>query len=205
MKTYRYSVLFLILIFAFLIIPVAVQAQDDHGDTYTMATAVITDGTIYTGVLDNGEDVDLFRFSAISGLTYAIEITSIESGCATYITLETEGENVITTDDNSGAGLVSRIKWKADFSDTYYIKVEPFAESTIGAYEISVTESESPLSIISALGLCGDCSGLFNREPCADPYVCRCTWFFEGCRCCNEGDHGCPENCGGFDDGDDSG
>ncbi len=119
--------------------------SDDHGNTYSTATTISTDGTLYSGNIETAGDVDYFSFSATSGCTYVIETGDLGSGCDTYIYLySTNGTTEIDHNNDGGEGLASRIEWEASSSGTYYIKVREYSSSDTGTYKISVTESCEP-------------------------------------------------------------
>jgi hypothetical protein len=125
------------------IIVLPTTPDDDHGDTYYTATSISTDGTLYSGSIETGGDVDYFSFFATSGYTYVIETSDLGFGSDTYIYLySTNGTTEIDHDDDGGADAASRMELAATSSGTYYIKVRHFNSSSgIGTYKISVTSS----------------------------------------------------------------
>lgn len=103
-----------------LLLPSVVFAQDDHGDTYSAATPISTDGTLYDGEIETGGDVDYFSFSASSGHIYLILTSQLGGGCDTFIHLyDTDGTTELASDDDRGEGLTSRIDWQAGSPGIY--------------------------------------------------------------------------------------
>ncbi|UCG66943.1 MAG: PPC domain-containing protein, partial [Deltaproteobacteria bacterium] len=123
----------------FLLLPSVVFA-DDHGNTYSAATPISTDGTLYDGEIEIGGDVDYFSFSAASGYRYVILTSQLVVLFDTFIHLyDTDGTTELASDDDSGQDLFSRIVWQANSPGTYYVRVKHFNDTDTGTYNISIT------------------------------------------------------------------
>lgn len=124
-----------------LLLPSVLFAQDDHGDTYSAATPISTDGTLYDGEIETGGDVHYFSFSAASGYGYVILTSQLGGGCDTVIHLyDTDGTTELDWDDDGGTEqLASRIVWQANSQGTYYVRVKHYNDTDTGTYKISIT------------------------------------------------------------------
>jgi len=116
-----------------------VPGSDDHADTSSEATPVTTDGTVNPGLIDFAGDVDWFQFEAEAGVEYIIETSNLAQQCDTVIEIYgPDGTTLIFTDDDSGAGLSSRIVWLASAAGTYYVRVYHFSSRGTGGYDLSI-------------------------------------------------------------------
>jgi len=136
----------------FLLLPSVVFA-DDHGNTYSAATPISTDGTLYDGEIEIGGDVDYFSFGAASGYRYVILTSQLGVGCDTVIRLyDTDGTTELDMDDDGATEhLASRIVWQANSPGTYYVRVEHYNDTGTGTYKISITGTR-------LAGICEACS-----------------------------------------------
>lgn len=118
----------LFLLLLFVNIPQA-MGVDDHPDDVAGIREndrIIVNGPSVRGSFEVEDDLDFFSFSAFSGDSYEIVTGSLVpvEEIDTYLALyDTDGMTVITVDDDSGPGFLSRIDWKCDVSETYYIMV----------------------------------------------------------------------------------
>ena len=123
-------------------------AQDDHGNTPQSASIIsfstssndFPQAYSLNGELEAEDDVDYFKFNAISGYTYVIETSELSYNCDTIIDLyDIDGTTLIETDDNGGIELASRIRWVANSSADYYIAIKPSSMENIGSYKITIS------------------------------------------------------------------
>ena len=121
---------------------------DDHGDDRSSATGISTDSS-ENGVIGTADDADYFSFQARRGWEYEIE-TSVASGSGvdTLIMLVDDGDRLLESDDNGGAGRASKMVWTAPSSATYYVVVVGRNDST-GAYRLSVSPRPLTFALLS--------------------------------------------------------
>ncbi len=118
--------------------PVADDCADD-----TTTTCSVSPGSSVTGDIKVASDVDYFRLSVTSGLTYHIDLegspTSMGTLANPFIRLRDATVNSIDTDDNGGAGLNARLTWTADRTGTVYLLAsENSRPSETGTYTLTV-------------------------------------------------------------------
>jgi hypothetical protein len=93
---------------------------------------------------------DWLKFNACAGRSYTIETSSLGLNTNTVLELyDTDCASLLTSDDDGGAGLASKIAgWTAPADGTYHIKVLQF-DGTFGDdrdYDITLTGDTSPCS-----------------------------------------------------------
>ncbi len=87
-------------------------------------------------------DIDVFKFDATAGVTYAIETLNLLSDANTYLDiLDTNGSTVLASNDNRATGDESSlITWQAPSTATYYVRSKHASDWGIhGSYDLSVT------------------------------------------------------------------
>ena len=128
------------------------DSGDDHGNERTAAT-VVEAGSDTEGVLAAG-DVDYFRVDMDGPGTLEVYTSG---GLDTFGRLEDAAGSLISSNDDSGAGLNFNVK--ADVSQgTYYVRVSAFSSSAAGSYTLHVRISGPPESFPLLDGI-GDPSG----------------------------------------------
>jgi len=114
----------------------------EPNDNFDGASLVQTNGTLVSNLFDISQDEDWFKFDATAGVTYNIQTTNLTAGVDTILEIyNTDGITLMTTDDNSGGGLASRLLWQAPAGGTYFVRVKQGAGSIYGcdaAYNLSV-------------------------------------------------------------------
>ncbi len=117
-----------------------VDETDDHGDNRSSATAMNV-GSAVVGNIETAGDEDFFSFQAQSGAEYTIE-TSVRTGMDTVIELHSgQGAQLARNDDGgAGYGYGSKIVWTAPSSGAYYVKVFGYRGTSVGGYDLSVSE-----------------------------------------------------------------
>ncbi len=108
--------------------------RDDHGNTIATASLVSVPGTI-AGTLEQGGDVDFFRFTLTSSATVTLRTAGTTD---TYGYLYNATGSLITSDDD-GNGYPNFRIIRTLTPGTYYVKVAGFASSTTGAYTLSLS------------------------------------------------------------------
>ena len=121
------------------------DAEDDHGDTTAAATELST-GEAGAGAVDDDFDFDYFKFHAMEGRTYMIDVNGG--------TLETINVRLYTFDgaapenwyenyrrDDSSWGDKASIEWTPARSGEYYIAIDG-ALGNVGTYTLTITEAE---------------------------------------------------------------
>ena len=110
---------------------------DDHGDRNTGATPVaLGEAAGASGVVDYGEDVDVFVFEAVAGEFYRIDVAPGTLSDSILTLYDAEGVELAHNDDY-GATLASRLLWEAADSGPVYVWVGGFDGGT-GTYTLTV-------------------------------------------------------------------
>ena len=126
-----------------LVITAVEDAADDHGDNLATATGISLDETV-EGTVDSDFDFDYFRFEAVEGRAYLIDVTGE--------TLETIHVRLYTSDgaapenwyenqyrDDSSWGDRASIEWTPLSSGEYYLAIDG-AFGNVGTYTLTITE-----------------------------------------------------------------
>lgn len=114
---------------------VVLDFVDDHGDRNAEATPVAL-GEAIAGVLDYGEDVDVFRFEAVAGELYQIGVwpgTVIEP----FVTLRDADGLELAYDDGHAETPAVRLYWEATNSGPHYVAV---GSPGTGRYTLIITK-----------------------------------------------------------------
>lgn len=113
---------------------------------------------------------DWIKFNACSGRTYTLQTSNLGSSADTRLELYMpDGSTLISSDDNGGGGLASKIVWTPSAEGEYYARVVQ-VDATTGAshsYDLSLTgdttacqtwartyggsSTESPFAVLSAV------------------------------------------------------
>ena len=115
---------------------------DDHGNDVEEAT-VVEVAVDVEGVIDYSGDSDYFRFTAVDGRLYQIDV-SLGTLDNSFLTLLGPDGRALTHNDDNGDSLASRIFWLAPASGDYYLEVEanvwsPGWRTEVGSYTLTVT------------------------------------------------------------------
>ena len=100
--------------------------------------AVAVLGEAVAGTLEYADDIDLFVFEAEAGTVYSIEVElgTLYDSTATLFSADLEW---LTSNDDHGDSLASRITWRASVSGEHYVSVGGFGA---GTYTLTVTVSD---------------------------------------------------------------
>jgi Zn-dependent metalloprotease len=86
-----------------------------------------------------GGDEDWVKLKATAGTQYIIQTSNLGVNCNTELyLLDTDGTTVITSDDDSGGGLASKIAWTPTASGIYYVLVIDYWGDYGAGYTYSV-------------------------------------------------------------------
>ena len=133
--------------------------------------SAMVDGSVFEGDFDSIDDKDSFSFNAQAGQTYHIrcesrgtesipadgsglpELYEVTGYTDPVLTLfDSNGNNILATDDDSGIDSGAYIEWTAETSGTYYIQTEPFQNSLKnfepGNYSVSLTEGNADWTVM---------------------------------------------------------
>lgn len=154
-------------------------------DTYQQARLVETDGTLYQRRFEVVGDQDWIKFNAVVSATpYVIETSNLGdlSGVASTPTAKgdvdatmadtvlelygTDGTTLITSDDDGGVGIASRIEWTPTTPGIYYVKCRGYGNAVTGTYSISVTGPQGQVGPVaySAHTISDDSIGQSNGD-----------------------------------------
>jgi len=118
---------------------ISLTRSDDHGNTPLTATPIPTDGTPIPGYIESPGDRDYFLFPAEEGWNYLLETSELTPEMDTVLALYgLDGKTLLAEDDNSGAGLASRIEWTCPESGTYFAAVHHADPEGTGGYRLAV-------------------------------------------------------------------
>ena len=100
--------------------------------------ATVNDALTTTGscILEDRTYVDFFSFSGTAGQQVTINLTS--TAFDAYLFLLDPTQVPVAQDDDGGGGTNSRIGFTLTTSGTWYIAVNQFEESPVGAYTLSL-------------------------------------------------------------------
>lgn len=89
--------------------------------------------------IDMAGDVDYYRVQLEAGQTYTIEVAGDgeEPLADPFLAIVNENNDTIASDDDSGPGLDSRLRFSPEQSGTYYIQASGLGGST-GWYQVSI-------------------------------------------------------------------
>jgi alpha-tubulin suppressor-like RCC1 family protein len=116
----------------------AATLADDHGDTCATATAITTDGTAVSAIIDPVTDEDWLSFSAVAGHRY--QATTLVASSSFYYIVEVRGPDCVTVVADWGYYNVNEHSVVPATTDTYYVRIASIAASSVGYVEIGVTD-----------------------------------------------------------------
>ncbi|MCA8906594.1 MAG: PPC domain-containing protein [Rhodospirillaceae bacterium] len=118
-----------------------VVPEGDVGETPETAGYMNVNEPMY-GALDYSGDIDVYAVELTQGVTYTISMEGTPTGAGTlgdpYLYLYDDYFSVIDANDDGGTDFNSLITYTADYSGTYYVGAEAFADGT-GTYTLTVS------------------------------------------------------------------
>ena len=121
---------------------IPVQEYDDYGSSPGQSGSLNV-GTSLQGELETRGDRDWFAITLESDTRYVFELTGITLGDPLLVLRNSSG-TAITSDDDGGEGLNSRLSYSNENAGTYYLDAGSYADQTTGSYEIQATEVLPP-------------------------------------------------------------
>lgn len=121
----------------------AVEPDDEH----EKATPLWLNNGPLARLLDISEDTDWTYFSAVEGVQYTLATQNLTGGDTVLRLYDSDGETLVTTDDNRGGGLASLIQWIAPRTETYFVEVISGSSGYTGCsagYELALTGNPPP-------------------------------------------------------------
>jgi hypothetical protein len=119
-----------------------------EGDEAYTAASLIAPSQIQSHNFDRLNDQDWLKFAATKGDTYVLETTNLALAADTYLYLyDRNGTTVLTTNDDNGDSLASRLEWVAPSSGTYYILIRHWNPNVGGcstSYDFKLTKETPP-------------------------------------------------------------
>ena len=116
----------------------AALALDDHGDTCATATAIPTDGTVVTAIIDPATDEDWLSFSAVGGNRY--DATTFTPSASFYYIVQILGPDCTTIVGDWSYSSPDELSVVPPTTDTYYIRIASYAAAYVGLIEIGLTD-----------------------------------------------------------------
>ena len=107
---------------------------DDHGNDSGAATPIAV-GTSTSGKIEPAQDVDWFRFHAISGAIYTLRTELGTLVDSTLTLLAADGVTQLAFDDDSGGAGASLLSWQASSEQDCFAVVAAFGVLT-GSYQL---------------------------------------------------------------------
>ena len=112
------------------------DVTDDYPNSTDLALTSLTPGQSIEGVIDYGDDVDVFKLSANAGRSYQIDVFLGTLDDSVLTIYDADGWEVAYNDDY-GDGTASRIMWEPPVTGVYYVEVSGYDEET-GSYILTV-------------------------------------------------------------------
>lgn len=117
----------------------SVANTDNIDGATTTASSVIVDGVASASAVNVAGDQDWFGVALTAGTTYQFTLAGAGLTDPYLRLLEADGD-LITADDDGGAGLNSLITYTPTASGTYYLSAQAFSELT-GNFSLTATSS----------------------------------------------------------------
>ena len=115
----------------------AVEAgPDDHGDDAETATDISIGETVQ-GFMDNEFDLDYFRFTAVEGQEYLIQVDYETIGHPRVKFYAADGTESSPYSSSSGLNSGATYRWIADTSSDYFVELDS-RSGNLGAYTIVI-------------------------------------------------------------------
>lgn len=123
---------------------IAAAATDDFPASAATTGSVAVNGSV-GGVLELAGDHDWFRVDLAANHLYQIDLLGFASGNGSlsdpYLYLRGAAGELITADDDSGAGYDARLAFRADHDGTWYLDVGAYLDNYEGSYFLRLTDT----------------------------------------------------------------
>ena len=141
-----------------------VAVDGRHGDLgrYVIAVAPVAStpdavpldlGQEFAGFIAFFGDVDFFSFQAEGGQTYQLDV-GIPGRLDSIVTLyDSDGSDLVRSDDYAGRTLGSQIVWEAPSTGTYYVAVKGYDRDDLGYYTLTAKAAVSLVSVGPVIGM----------------------------------------------------
>ena len=141
-----------------------VAVDGRHGDVgrYVIAVAPLAStpdavpldlGQEFAGFIAFFGDVDFFSFQAEGGQTYQLDV-GIPGRLDSIVTLyDSDGSDLVRSDDYAGRTLGSQIVWEAPSTGTYYVAVKGYDRDDLGYYTLTAKAAVSLVSVGPVIGM----------------------------------------------------
>jgi murein DD-endopeptidase MepM/ murein hydrolase activator NlpD/N-acetylneuraminic acid mutarotase len=116
-------------------------------DNYYLATAIQADGISISKTFDIAQDEDWLQWETITGTTYIFQTSELAPNVDTVIQLyDVDGQTLLASDDNSGGGAASRLKWTAPTAGKYFVSAIRNSASVYGCnatYKFQISQERA--------------------------------------------------------------
>lgn len=113
---------------------------DDYPYSTDTPGVVLVGAAPTSGRIEIGGDRDLFRVTLVAGQTYAFSLDRTPAGLSDpYLTLWSQGLDLLAEDDDSGGSGNARIGFTAPTSGTYFLGVHDYWSDGTGSYTLRAT------------------------------------------------------------------
>lgn len=118
--------------------PTSARAADDHGNTCAAATAITTDGTPASVIIDPVNDEDWLSFPVVAGHRY--KATTFNASAAFYYDVEVRGPDCVTVLANWSYGSPDEQSVFPTSSGICFIRIASYASAYVGFIAIGITD-----------------------------------------------------------------
>ena len=116
---------------------------DDHGNNFGSATAITLNNNgdrALNAKVEKGNDVDFFKFSAVSNGRMTINSRRSSGNLDTILTVYDSDRRRITFNDDHGNSLNSRVQFNVRNGEEYYVKLSSYG-NTKGNYRLVLNQT----------------------------------------------------------------
>ncbi len=124
--------------------PIDLNVETEPNNSPASANGPYVANWLISGSISTTTDVDYFAVNNSSGTSRSVTFetfTGSVGSCSwdTVLELRTAADAMLTSDDDSGVGLCSRLTYTIPAAATYYIKVRSYASAYTGSYLLQIT------------------------------------------------------------------
>ena len=121
-------------------------SEPENGDDYSgdiNTTGILTVNSSTTGEITDADDRDWFSITLKNRETYQFDLIG-NSLTDPQLNLRDQNGTLITSNDDTGATLDSRITFTPDFDGDYFLDTGSYENLHVGTYTLSATKLEDP-------------------------------------------------------------